>query len=382
MPPGVARSALGHARVVPPLIVHVSDAMEKVLDLALKAAATDAKVLITGESGVGKDVVARYIHVHSDRAAGPFIAINCAGLTETLLESELFGHTRGSFTDAHRDQAGKLQLADGGTLFLDELGEMSLRMQALLLRFLETGEIQTVGADAPTTAVDVRLVCATNQNPAELVAAGRFREDLLYRVRVISILIPPLRERPDDIRALVEHLATHESPTVTFTSAAIKELQRYRWPGNVRELQNVVEQCRALHAGGTVDVAQLPDHVVGRGDGVVALPERRRQVADDLYDALVSGRCSFWTHIYPLFLRRDITRHDIRSLMRKGLATTRGHYNALLELFGLKPDEYKRFMNFLATHDCTVDYRLYRYGAPPPPPREPRVFQPPDGDAE
>ena len=185
-----------------------SAAMLELLALAERAAASDAKVLITGESGVGKDVIARHVHVHSSRAARPFVAVNCAGVTETLLESELFGHVKGSFTGAYRDKLGKLQLAHRGTLFLDEVGEMSLRMQALLLRFLENGEIQPVGSDAasqrPSTSASSRRPTATSPS---MVAAGQFREDLLYRLRVIHLHVPPLRERAEDIRPLVDALS-------------------------------------------------------------------------------------------------------------------------------------------------------------------------------
>jgi transcriptional regulator with PAS, ATPase and Fis domain len=179
--------------------------MLRIRELARRAGCSDAKTLITGESGVGKDVVAREIHAKSARASREFVAVNCAGIAEELLESELFGHVKGSFTGAYRDCAGKLQLADGGTLFLDEIGEMSPRMQAALLRFLESGEIQPVG-DTRSRTVNVRVIAATNRNLPERVAAGHFREDLLYRLRVIEIAVPPLRERRADIPALVEHV--------------------------------------------------------------------------------------------------------------------------------------------------------------------------------
>ncbi len=171
-------------------MVVASPAMMELLSMADRAAESPTKVLITGESGVGKDLVARHIHNQSPRKAAPFVAVNCAGLTETLLESELFGHVKGSFTGAFRDKRGKIQLAHRGTLFLDEVGEMSLRMQALLLRFLENGEIQAVGSDQPQTQVDVRVVAATNRNLNDLVAAGQFREDLYYRLRVIHLRVP------------------------------------------------------------------------------------------------------------------------------------------------------------------------------------------------
>ena len=232
--------------------------MTELLAMAERAAESPAKVLITGESGVGKDVVARYIHSQSSRRLAPFVAVNCAGVTETLLESELFGHVKGSFTGAYRDKRGKLQLAHRGTLFLDEVGEMSLRMQALLLRFLENGEIQAVGSDHSQARVDVRVVAATNRNLDDLVAAGQFREDFLYRLRVIHLHVPPLRERPEDVHALMRHFLARSGRELHFTDDALRALLRYRWPGNVRELQNVVEQLVWLSPGGVVGVEQLP----------------------------------------------------------------------------------------------------------------------------
>jgi DNA-binding NtrC family response regulator len=358
-----------------PIIVSASQQMADILALVGRVAARDTKVLITGESGVGKDVIAREIHTRSVRAGRPFVPVNCAGLTETLLESELFGHVKGSFTGAYRDKPGKLQIAHRGTLFLDEVGEMSLRMQALLLRFLENGEVQAVGADHVLAKVDVRVIAATNRNLPEMVAAGQFREDLLYRLRVIHIHVPPLRERREDIRPLVRHLVTKTGRDVEISDAAIKMLERYRWPGNIRELQNVIEQALWMANGARVEVSHLPPSVQSAGDALVPMRERRKSVADELYTALVSGGYSFWEHIHPLFLARDITRHDMRSLVRKGLATTRGNYRALLRLFGLATQDYKRFLNFLAAHDCTVDFREFRHGTPPPV-RAPRLLPP------
>ena len=348
-------------------VVFGSSQMAEVLRLAERAALGEAKVLITGESGVGKDIVAREIHAHSLRSRGPFVAVNCAGLTETLLESELFGHVKGSFTGAYRDKVGRLQMADRGTLFLDEVGEMSLRMQALLLRFLEQGELQRVGASDQNRLVDVRVIAATNRNLAERVSTGEFREDLLYRLRVIHIHVPPLRERRADVRPLIEHFASLRRHPVTFTAQAIEVLERYRWPGNVRELQNVLEQAIWQSGSATIEVASLPSTV--RAEPLMQTRERRRQIADDLYDALVNGGYSFWVHVHPLFLSRDITRHDIRELVRRGLRTTRGSYRGLLPLFGMEPQDYQRFHNFLAAHECKVDYREFRNGQPDESPR-------------
>jgi DNA-binding NtrC family response regulator len=366
-------------RVVPggaPVIIAASPQMLDVLAVARRSAAGDAKVLVTGESGVGKDLIAREIHLNSRRATGPFVAVNCAGLTETLLESELFGHAKGSFTGAYRDKLGKLQLADRGTLFLDEVGEMSLRMQALLLRFLETGEIQSVGAHNATTSVNVRVVAATNRNLAERVSAGEFREDLLYRLRVIHIHVPPLRERREDVPLLVDYLLKRSGRPLKISDDAMQVLCQYRWPGNVRELQNIIEQAMWFADREMIDVGHLPRSVRASGEALLPARERRRQIADDLYDALVSGGYSFWEHIHPLFLERDITRHDVRELLIRGLRTTHGSYKSLLRLFGIPPQDYKRFHNFLMAHDCKIDYRAFRQGSPEPA-RAPRVLLPP-----
>ena len=374
--PTTSRGPAKPATLSAPVIVAGSAAMLEVLAIAQRSAAGDAKVLITGESGVGKDVIARQIHFSSKRVRGPFVAVNCAGLTETLLESELFGHVKGSFTGAYRDKRGKLQMAHGGTLFLDEVGEMSLRMQALLLRFLETGEIQSVGAHEETAHVDVRVVAATNRNLPERVAAGEFREDLLYRIRVIHIHVPPLRERRDDIPLLVAHLLKRSGRQIQISENAMEMLQRYRWPGNIRELQNVVEQAMWFADREIIDVGHLPPTVRASGEALLPTRERRRQVADDLYDALVSGGYSFWEHIHPIFLRRDLTRHDMRELVVRGLRTTNGNYRALLRLFGIATQDYKRFHNFLMAHGCKVDYRSFRQGTPEPS-RRPQALLPP-----
>ena len=341
--------------------------MKDLIDQAERAAGSDAKVLITGESGVGKDIIAQHIHDHSARKMARYVAVNCAGLTESLLESELFGHVKGSFTGAYRDSPGQLQLAHGGTLFLDEVGEMSLRMQALLLRFLENGEIQRVGSDKTQATVDVRVIAATNRNLAERIGTGHFREDLLYRLRVIHLHVAPLRQRRDDIRPLATHFLSRAKRAVSLTPEAWVALERYGWPGNVRELQNVIEQIVWLSAPDRpVEVAQLPE-VLRVGPPLERARERRRQLADDLYQAIVSGGYSFWDDIHPLFLQRDLTRHDIRELLRRGLTVSCGNYRSLLQLFRIPGADYKRFMNFLAAHDCGLDYREFRTSNMEPP---------------
>jgi transcriptional regulator with PAS, ATPase and Fis domain len=334
--------------------------MRELLEFAERAARGDAKVLITGETGVGKDVVASHIHHNSARSHAEYVPVNCAGVTESLLESELFGHVKGSFTGAFRDKVGKLLLAHGGTLFLDEVGEMSLRMQALLLRFLENGEIQAVGSDG-VRKVDVRVIAATNRDLGELVRRGQFREDLMYRLQVIHLNVPALRERRADIRPLALHFIDASRRPLTLTEEAWSALERYRWPGNVRELQNIIEQLvwRA-DPDRPLEVKDLPQAITAGVSALMPQRERRRQLSEELYQAIVSGGYSFWEHVHPLFLNRDITRHDMRQLVRRGLSSTRGNYRALLHLFGMPPGDYKRFMNFLATHDCRAEFREFR----------------------
>jgi DNA-binding NtrC family response regulator len=353
--------------------VCASATMRHTIELARRAGESDAKVLITGESGVGKDILAQETHEWSNRRNRPYIAVNCAGFPETLLESELFGHARGSFTGADRDRVGRIQMADGGTLFLDEVGEMSLRMQAALLRFLENGEIQTIGDRAQQ--VNVRLIAATNRNLADRVASGDFREDLLYRLRVIEIKVPALRERPDDIEALTEYFLRRAPRQLTISPEAQQALVQHRWPGNVRELQNVVEQATWLARGSTITLEDLPESVRRQTRHAAASGERRRQLADQLFEALVDGQYSFWEHVHPLFLDRDITRHDIRELVKRGLQETKGNYRTVLRLFGMPESDYHRFHNFLTAHACKVDFRNFRTGVTVPSARPPVVFK-------
>jgi len=353
--------------------VYASAKMRQIFELARRAGESDAKVLITGESGVGKDVLARETHASSNRRSRPYIAVNCAGVPETLLESELFGHARGSFTGADRDRTGRIQMADGGTLFLDEVGEMSLRMQAALLRFLENGEIQRIGERAQQ--VDVRLIAATNRDLSQRVAAGDFREDLLYRLRVIEIKVPALRDRREDIPALTDHFLRRAPQQLSIAPEARQALERYRWPGNVRELQNVIEQATWLVRGTTITLEDLPELVRNPTPQASPVNERRRQVADQLFEALVAGQYSFWDHVHPLFLDRDITRHDIRELVKRGLRDTKGNYRAVLRLFGMPESDYHRFHNFLTAHACKVDFRNYRTGVDVPSARPVAIFK-------
>ncbi|HEU4884366.1 MAG TPA: sigma-54 dependent transcriptional regulator [Longimicrobium sp.] len=252
-------------------IVGRSFALRQVLDRVEKVAPTDARVLVTGENGTGKELVARAIHRLSPRADKAFIEVNCAAIPSELIESELFGHLKGSFTGAHEDRAGKFELADGGTLFLDEIGDMSLQAQAKVLRALQEGIVTRVGGAKPIT-VDVRVLAATNKDLEEEIKGGRFREDLYYRLNVIPLHVPPLRERREDIAMLVRHFTETYAREANlrpkpFTDEALERMQRMDWPGNVRELRNTVERLMILAGGATVAADDVELLVGGRMKG-------------------------------------------------------------------------------------------------------------------
>jgi two-component system nitrogen regulation response regulator NtrX len=240
-----------------------SPALKQVTAAIARAAPTNATVLIQGESGVGKELVARTIHRNSLRSRERFVQVNCAAIPEELIESELFGHEKGSFTGATEKQVGKFEQADRGTIFLDEVGDMSAKTQAKVLRVLQEGEVERLGS-ARTIKVDVRVIAATNKNLEEEIEKGHFREDLYFRLAVIPIFVPPLRERPGDIGLLVRYYIEqlsrdNNTRPKRITQAALDALQRYRWKGNIRELRNTVERLIIMSAGDTIDVADLPD---------------------------------------------------------------------------------------------------------------------------
>lgn len=243
-------------------LIGESRAMQKVYSAINKAAASSATVLITGESGSGKELVARAIHYAGGRASAPFVPVNCGGIPESLLESELFGHVKGAFTGAHESRAGFLQTADGGTIFLDEISETSLPMQVKLFRAIQEREFYMVGNTRPRR-VDVRFVAATNKQLPTLVARGSFREELFYRINVITIELPPLRERGDDVLLLADHFARkfaaeNGRPELRFTPKALRALKGYGWPGNVRELENAIHRAVVMCDAERMDVPDLP----------------------------------------------------------------------------------------------------------------------------
>jgi DNA-binding NtrC family response regulator len=274
-------------------VLGVSSAFRRMMEVARKVAGTDASVFITGESGTGKELIAQFIHHHSRRTRKAMVPINCAALPETLLESEMFGHYKGSFTGAIRDKPGLLEIADGGTMFLDEITEMSQAIQAKLLRVIQDGVVRRIGSTKTDAVVNVRFIAATNRDPEEAVEAGHLRQDLFYRLRVVPIRVTPLRERPDDTPILAKHFLAHYwrkhrergAPVPKFTPAAMQALQSRMWPGNVRELQNAIEHAVVfLEPGTDIEPADIPS-VGGEQVTQEGLPFSFELVEEPYHDA-------------------------------------------------------------------------------------------------
>lgn len=257
----------------------------ELLEYALQAASSEATILILGESGTGKDVVARYIAAHSRRADKPLVTVNCAAIPDNLIESELFGHKKGSFTGAHQDRKGRFEEAHGGTIFLDEIGELPLGLQAKLLRVLQQGEITPVGGTAQT--VDVRILAATNKNLRKRVAAGTFREDLFYRLNVITLEIPPLRQRMEDLHGLIARFLTrfaahNDRDQMSISEEALQLMQAYQWPGNIRELENAVERAVILSPGNQIQPKALPPELNGKPSQETGVHFRRGMKLEEI----------------------------------------------------------------------------------------------------
>jgi DNA-binding NtrC family response regulator len=296
-------------------VVGSSVSVMAALSVARRVAPSLAGVLVQGESGTGKELLARMIHDHSTRAGGPFVAVNCAAITETLLETELFGHERGAFTGAISRRVGRFERASGGTLFLDEVGDMSPAMQAKILRALQEHEIERVGGDTPVR-VDVRVVAATNRDLADEVAAGRFREDLYYRLAVVVVHLPALRERGNDVELLARHFIGEFAsgvgrPVPVIDESVLGLLRAYAWPGNVRQLRNVVERALLVLDGDRL----LPEHLPPEVRGEAPTPRRGAPHAEDA----------------PFLSLREVEERHIR----RALALTNGNLGHTAEILGI-----------------------------------------------
>jgi DNA-binding NtrC family response regulator len=315
-------------RVAPDNIVGRSPSMQHVFEIVDQVAPSRATVLITGESGTGKELIANALHQRSPRAKKPFIKLHCAALAESLLESELFGHERGSFTGAVARKDGRFSLADGGTLFLDEIGEISPSTQVKLLRFLQEHEFERVGG-TDTIKVDVRVIAATNRNLTEEIAKGRFREDLFYRLNVVALEMPPLRDRTSDIPALVEfflakYAKANEKHIEAFSPSALETMMAYKWPGNVRELENAVERAVVLTTGTTIEARALPATVrPASSPAVTGAPQ------------------------IPGATMEEVERYAILETMK----ATAGSTSKAAEMLGISPR--------------TIQYRLHQYNQAP-----------------
>ncbi len=301
-------------------IIGNSKVMGRLLQRVEKVAASQVSVLLSGESGTGKEVVARALHRGSERSGGPFIAVNCAAIPKDLIESELFGHIKGSFTGAIKDRQGKFSLANGGTLFLDEIGELPLELQPKLLRALQEHEFEPVGG--LTESVDVRVIAATNRDLEVEMEAGRFREDLYYRLAVVPLVLPPLREREGDIPLLLDFfLRKHEaSSTVVVDDEVVAQFKSYAWPGNVREMENVVEQMLILRLDDCLRLDDLPERISRRGapaNGVLNLPPEGYSLEDLEREAVTQAlkRCNWNKTKAAEFLR--IPRHTLLYRLEK-----------------------------------------------------------------
>jgi transcriptional regulator with PAS, ATPase and Fis domain len=306
----------------------ISGRMRELMEQARRIARTKVNVLITGESGTGKEILARAIHDFSDRAGRPFVPFNCTAIPRDLLESQLFGHRRGAFTGADRDQLGLIRAAREGTLFLDEVGELGLDLQPKLLRFLESGEISPLGEPGSLT-IDVRIVAATNANLEDAVRAGRFREDLFYRLNVVRLTIPPLRERRDEIPGFVNHFVTRAADEfkkgqVRVAEETMERLLLYRWPGNVRQLQNEMRRMVALaEPDSTLLPHAISEEILGALPIFRHTPANGRELAVDLHDKLMPTIARIEGEMIKAALRKHDGRVDAVAkalgISRKGL---------------------------------------------------------------
>lgn len=356
---------------------------------------SSANVLIFGESGTGKELIARAIHYNGSRKEKRFVAIDCGAIPENLIESELFGYKRGAFTGAVLDKKGLFEEADGGTVFLDEITNTSRGLQAKLLRVIQEREIRRVG-DSQDRKVDVRLIAATNRDLKQMVQNGEFREDLFYRLNVLHLSIPPLRERKEDIPLLVNHILkqlAQQNPGMarTISQEALRLLMEYTFPGNIRELENLVESAFYMAQGDEIQRKDFPPEVIHLSGGMEIHETKGARVPTEIstsqsasqtsasshgkqderiqalefFRRMKETRETFWNVVKEPFMKREISKELVREVIKIGLRESRGRYKDLLKPFHLEESEYTVFMNFLRKHGCQVDYKPYRQESPP-----------------
>jgi len=323
-------------------IVGRSEAMQQVFQMIGQGAGTGSTALVTGESGTGKELVARAIYHHSNRNTQPFLAVNCAAIPEQLLESELFGHERGAFTGATLQRIGKFEQCNGGTLFLDEIGDMTPATQTKILRVLQSGTFERVGGNTPLR-VDVRIIAATNKPLEEAVAARQFREDLFYRLNVVRLHIPPLRERREDVRLLVNYFLKKfardtESTPKSISTGVVKALEAYHWPGNVRELENVVRRALVVAKGDAILLSDLPTEIVGQSSGAASASAPASSASASVGDAGGNDVVSLTRKLFQ-WARKDPKLKLIpaveRELVLQALKETAGNQVQASKLLGI-----------------------------------------------
>jgi transcriptional regulator with PAS, ATPase and Fis domain len=332
-----------------------SKAINEVFSQVQVAASNAATVLIEGESGTGKELVAKAIHAESARVKEPFVAVDCGAIPESLIEAELFGARKGSYTGAIADRPGLFESAHRGTIFLDEIGNTTLALQGKLLRVIQEREVRRIG-ETKGRPIDVRLVVASNRNLETLAEEGMFRKDLLYRLKVLYIKVPPLRNRRDDIpmltNAFLQKLNAGNRTKKYFSTDILERLSTYSFPGNVRELQNVVERAY-FSAKGTV-ISKVPQ------DSDTTHESDIGEEVQSWFKDLSEGRKDFWSAVHNKYKRRDISRGKVLALVDFGLRSTRGNYKTMAAMFHLKEKDYRRFMDFLRRSECLLDFRPYR----------------------
>jgi transcriptional regulator with GAF, ATPase, and Fis domain len=351
------------------VLVGQHESMVSLQDRVSRFAQAGGPVLITGETGTGKEIFARAIYLLSPRNKKPFFSVNCAQYTESqLIASELFGHKRGSFTGAFEEHRGVFTEADGGVVFLDEVGELTLPAQAMLLRVLSEGELVPVG-DTRVRSVNVRVIAATNRDLRTLVAQGKFREDLLFRLRYMQLHVPPLRDRGGDWRLMVDHylrrLNADTGQDRRFSERALERLAVYPWPGNVREVRAVVETSHSLcPSAGVIEPGTFeeqlectgprPDAVAGEPAGRAAFASAGAAAspaaATSLVGRMTGGTETFWDLVYEPFMDRELNRGEVRAVVEEGLRRSNWSYKRALQVFGVNQDDYLKFMDFLRHH--------------------------------